>query len=258
VKLVLPTAVLVTAMATTTGVWSDEQTACRERWATRLCASDPNEEKCRNSVLSECIAHCDTGCWVGYAWNRYSKRFEWSFRAYESHSECLGAAKSTMEGADSYREPFGCGYVSTSLWRTILMNKLWGPKELVCIAKAPNDLVYALTFEILSAKEEKEGTLCIFDLPYKATVLARRVEELAKQNAEDAILGCHESKGQKEIRRERERGIDPIPWNPRLEDCTTSANTGENWPYQHPPCINNDDTECYADVPPAVVPRKKP
>jgi hypothetical protein len=252
VKWVLRTAVIVTAVATTTAVWGDERAACREAWATHICTLYPDPKgDCRQSVLSECIAHCDTGCWVGYAWNRDGNYVEWFWRAYDSHSECSGAAKSAMEGSGSYREPFGCGYTSTSLWRTILMNKLWGPNDLVCIAKVPNKLAYSPTFKIPSAQEEKEGTHCVYDLPYKATVLARRAEELAKQNAEDAILGCHESKGQKEIR------SDEIRSNHRLEDCHTSANTGENWPYQYAPCINND-TECYADVPPAVVPRKKP
>jgi hypothetical protein len=215
--------VIVTGLVatTTTAIWADERAACREAWADHICTLYPGaypEGQCRQSVLSRCIAHCDTGCWVGYAWNRHGNYFEWFWQAYNSHSECLGAAKSAMEGSGSYREPFGCGYTSTSFWRALLMNKLWGPNELVCIAKVPNELAYIPTFKIPSAKEENEGTHCVYNLPYKATVLARRAEELAKQNAEDAALGCRESEYQKAI---RQHG-NPIPAGPR--DCTHPAN----------------------------------
>jgi hypothetical protein len=173
--------VIALAVAALLPAGGDERTACRKAWADHLCTLYPGavaggESECRKSYLSACIAHCDAGCWFPYAWNRHSKNFEWFWGAFHSHSECMGGAKSALEGSDWYREPFGCAYTSTSLWRTILMNKLWGPKELVCIAKVPNELAYSPTFKLPTAKDEKEGTRCVSDLPYKATILARRAE----------------------------------------------------------------------------------
>jgi hypothetical protein len=80
---------------------------------------------------------------------------------------------SAVEASKIYREPFGCGYTSTRLWRTVLMNKLWGPRQLVCIAKLTNELAYSATFAHRSAKDGERGMRCAFDLPYKAEVFAR-------------------------------------------------------------------------------------
>ncbi len=261
--LVLRIALIALAeLAVVTTVWGDERTACREAWASHLCTLYPNaypkgESDCRKSILSECIAHCDTGCWVGYAWNKHSKNFEWFWSAYDSYSECTGAAKSEVEISDSYREPFGCAYTSTSLWRTFLWNKWWGPRELVCIAKIPNKLEYSPTFRLPTVKEEKEGSHCVVDLPYSATIRAQRAEALAKENTEDAVLGCHEPKEDKEWRREHGG---PAPGDPdygrHIFPLCLDAEEGK-WPYQYPPCIGTD-TACYTDVPQVVVPRERP
>jgi hypothetical protein len=156
---------LVTAtlwIVLTTAAQSDERTACREAYVNNICLGS-SLPTCREVFLKECIPDCDTGCWVGYAWNRHTKSFEWFFIAYDSYSECVGAAKGGVANSDSYREPFGCAYTWTSLWRTVLMNKLWGPRELFCIAKNSNELAYSPSFESPSDEyKEKYGSHCVY------------------------------------------------------------------------------------------------
>jgi hypothetical protein len=54
--------IAMTELAVATAVWGMERTACREAWASHLCAKYPNAYpggavECRKSILSECIAH---------------------------------------------------------------------------------------------------------------------------------------------------------------------------------------------------------
>jgi len=233
---------VIVLLALAAGAGSPSASEDEERAACRAATA----KKYGDWVLKECIAACDTGCWYGYASNRNSKKFEWFFIGYDTYSKCIGAAKSELDGSESYREPFGCAYTSTSLLRTFTMNKLWGPKELVCIAKAPNELSYSPTFELPTKKEEAQGTHCVIDLPHKAVKIAEKQARAAEVEAVDRKIGCHLG--------EASMSPDGKISDPFLGEILSSDQELEKWPFKYPPCIDTS-TAGYTDVPPAVPPR---
>ena len=79
--------------------------------------------------------------WMGYAWNVEKKRTEWFFSAYETHRDCEESMMHSVETAPNnqwYSKPIGCGYNGNDYWRVVVMNALFGGKDLGCIARSLN------------------------------------------------------------------------------------------------------------------------
>ena len=77
--------------------------------------------------------------WMGYAWNAKEKRIEWFFSQFETYRDCQESMQNSIETPPNnqwYSNPIGCGYSGNDYYRVVVMNAIFGGKELGCIARS--------------------------------------------------------------------------------------------------------------------------
>jgi hypothetical protein len=86
---------------------------------------------------SDLLSDATSSPWGGYAWNKKEERLEW-VNFWTSHTECVSQLQHLISddafNSQFYSKPIGCAYNGNSYWRVLILNALWGGKELGCIA----------------------------------------------------------------------------------------------------------------------------
>lgn len=77
--------------------------------------------------------------WVGYAWSKGDKRFEFFFADYERLQDCETLMKASVqpgsENSKWYSEPIGCAYSGNNYWLVWWMNSISKNPGLGCIRR---------------------------------------------------------------------------------------------------------------------------
>jgi hypothetical protein len=73
--------------------------------------------------------------WIGYAYNKDSRRFEWEFNSWATLRDCKESMLNVVEARPGMSEPVGCGYRGNNYSRVWIMNMLWGGSQIECITR---------------------------------------------------------------------------------------------------------------------------
>ncbi|MCA1452072.1 hypothetical protein I6F35_02430 [Bradyrhizobium sp. BRP22] len=121
-----------------------------------------------SSFLGGCDLLNDTAAkpWMGYAWNMKQKRVEWFFNSFETHRDCEESMLHAIETPPNdqwYSKPIGCGYSGNDYWRVLIMNALFGGKDLGCIARSMNGSANGMGYGPVLDRTNKrgEGWYCV-------------------------------------------------------------------------------------------------
>jgi cephalosporin hydroxylase len=86
------------------------------------------------SACTDILSDSKDTPWIGYAWNKGQRKFEWMLVEWKTKAACMKTLKEIIATQNQwYTTPIGCAYSGNSYWRVRIMNMLYGGKDLGCI-----------------------------------------------------------------------------------------------------------------------------